>query len=73
MLGVGYSEDGRGVAPRRERQVPTPRTAAVRGRWEATRVFFYGQRGTATPANRLRSRPPAVATKCAAEEAMRGY
>ena len=57
------SEDGRGVAPRRERQVPTRGTAAVRGRWEATRVFFYGQRGTATPANRLRSRPPAVANE----------
>ena len=40
VLGVGDREDGVRVAPRG--QGPTPGPAAVRGRWEATRVLFLG-------------------------------
>ena len=56
VLGVGDSADGGLVARAPRTTGSDPGARRARGRWEATRVLFYGRRGTATPANRLRFR-----------------
>ena len=76
LLGVGDSGDGRRVARRRPRtQGPAPARAALEAVGRPLEFFVWAVGTPPRPStdSDFAARPPAVATKCAAEKATRGY
>ena len=73
VLGVGDSEDGRGVAAPAKKG-PTPGPAAFEAVGRPLGLFFMGRGTPRRPStDSVTTEAPAVATKCAADEATRGY